>query len=337
MGEAEVQGQVRRAYEAALAAGTTGPDAQPALPRRPADRQARAHRDRARRQPDVGPHRRRRPRPRGRRRPARPRRRRRRRGRDGRADRPRAGRAGRAHDVRRQPPGPPRARAGRALRRLGRRARRAARRCSSAPTSSSPRRPRRTRSSAPRSSTSSCAGAASAARPARPHRHRRAPRRRARLRRPAPACTASTWTTCRAPSPRTSRCARASARAPRPIVEEELRRFATWLGQRDVAPTVAALREHGTTIVEQVLAENAARWETASPRDVARVEAVARAVMQRLLHEPTIRLKALQESGDHARQQVVRELFGLQEGTDAAGRAGRGAGGRPPAAGRRHP
>ena len=47
---------------------------------------------------------------------------------------------------------------------------------------------------------------------------------------------------------------------------------------------------------------------------MARVEAVARAVMQRLLHEPTIRLKALQESGDHARQQVVRELFGLQEG-----------------------
>ena len=107
---------------------------------------------------------------------------------------------------------------------------------------------------------------------------------------------------------------RSSAEA---IVEEELRRFATWLGQRDVAPTVAALREHGTAIVEQVLAENAARWETASPRDVARVEAVARAVMQRLLHEPTIRLKALQESGDHARQQVVRELFGLQEGTDA--------------------
>ena len=40
------------------------------------------------------------------------------------------------HDVRRQPPRPPRARAGPALRRLGRRARRAARRCSSAPTSS---------------------------------------------------------------------------------------------------------------------------------------------------------------------------------------------------------
>ena len=101
------------------------------------------------------------------------------------------------------------------------------------------------------------------------------------------------------------------------VVEEELRRFATWLAQRDVAPTVGALREHGQEIVERVLAENAARWETASPRDLARVEAVARAVMQRLLHEPTIRLKAIQDAGDHGRQQIVRELFGLEEGTRA--------------------
>ncbi|HSD80441.1 MAG TPA: glutamyl-tRNA reductase [Solirubrobacteraceae bacterium] len=101
------------------------------------------------------------------------------------------------------------------------------------------------------------------------------------------------------------------------IVESELRRFAAWLAQRDVAPTLQALREHGAAIVDRVLAENAARWESASPRDVARVEAVARSVMQRLLHEPTIRLKALEEAGDHGRQQVVRELFGLEEGTSA--------------------
>jgi hypothetical protein len=36
--------------------------------------------------------------------------------------------------------------------------------------------------------------------------------------------------------------------------------------------------------------------------------------MQRLLHEPTIRLK---ESG-HGRQQVLRELFGLDEGVPEA-------------------
>jgi glutamyl-tRNA reductase len=93
------------------------------------------------------------------------------------------------------------------------------------------------------------------------------------------------------------------------VVEEEIQRFARWLGQLDVMPTITSLREHGAEIVDQVLAENAGRWESASPRDLARIEAVARAVMQRLLHEPTIRLK---ESG-HGRQQVLRELFGLDD------------------------
>lgn len=97
------------------------------------------------------------------------------------------------------------------------------------------------------------------------------------------------------------------------IVEEEIKRFAHWMGQQDVRPTIAALREHGRDIVEQVLAENAGRWEGITQRDAARIDAVARAVMQRLLHEPTIRLR---ESG-HGRVAMVRELFGL----DARGAA----------------
>ncbi|MGZ6694434.1 MAG: glutamyl-tRNA reductase [Solirubrobacteraceae bacterium] len=93
------------------------------------------------------------------------------------------------------------------------------------------------------------------------------------------------------------------------VVEEEIQRFAQWMGQLDVMPTIAALREHGAAIVDQVLAENEGRWEGTTPRDRARIEAVARAVMQRLLHEPTIRLK----QSAHGRQQVVREVFGLDD------------------------
>jgi glutamyl-tRNA reductase len=100
------------------------------------------------------------------------------------------------------------------------------------------------------------------------------------------------------------------------IVEEEIQRFARWLGQLEVLPTVSALREHGNELVEQVLAENAGRWESASPRDIARVEAIARAVMSRLLHEPTIRLRSLSEARGHASLELVRELFGLRD--DAA-------------------
>jgi glutamyl-tRNA reductase len=101
------------------------------------------------------------------------------------------------------------------------------------------------------------------------------------------------------------------------IIEEELERFAQWLSSLEVLPTIAALRSKAEGIVEQVLAENEGRWESASPRDLARIEALTKSVMNRLLHEPTAQLKT---AGGHGRVQLTRELFGLEEGTpsDAA-------------------
>jgi glutamyl-tRNA reductase len=101
------------------------------------------------------------------------------------------------------------------------------------------------------------------------------------------------------------------------IVEEEIRRFARWMGQLDALPTVAALHERAEDIVEQVLAENTGRWEAASPRDIARVEAMARAIAARLLHEPTIRLRTLGGESSHASLEVLRELFALSDGPDS--------------------
>jgi glutamyl-tRNA reductase len=111
------------------------------------------------------------------------------------------------------------------------------------------------------------------------------------------------------------------------IVEEEIHRFAGWLGQLEALPTVSALREHGDAIVEQVLAENDGRWESASPRDLVRVEALARSIANRLLHEPTIRLRSLSEARSHASLQLVRELFGLHEDPEEE-EFGEGASGR---------
>jgi glutamyl-tRNA reductase len=96
------------------------------------------------------------------------------------------------------------------------------------------------------------------------------------------------------------------------IVEEEIQAFAHWLGQLEVMPTIAALRAHADAIVEQVVAENAGRWESASERDRARAEAIARAVAGRLLHEPTLRVKQETEHR-HARMHVLRDLFGIED------------------------
>ncbi len=100
------------------------------------------------------------------------------------------------------------------------------------------------------------------------------------------------------------------------IVEEEIATFASWLGSLEVMPTLAALRRHADAIVAGVLEENDTRWEALSERDRERVEAVARAVAQRLLHEPTLRVKQADGGARHARMHVLRELFGLIDEAD---------------------
>jgi glutamyl-tRNA reductase len=108
----------------------------------------------------------------------------------------------------------------------------------------------------------------------------------------------------------------AEARAADAIVEEEIKRFAGWLGSLEVLPTISALRTHGEDIVASVLAENETRF---AEDDRERVRALARAVMQRLLHEPTLRMKGSGDGRTHARMQLVRELFGLEDAEEPAG------------------
>ncbi len=111
---------------------------------------------------------------------------------------------------------------------------------------------------------------------------------------------------------------KAEARGAEGIVEEEIQGFAGWLGSLEVLPTVTALRERADAVVTQVLAENEGRWETLSERDRKRVDALAKAVAKRLLHEPTLRVKSLDASHRHARLQLLRELFGLDEAAPEA-------------------
>jgi len=110
---------------------------------------------------------------------------------------------------------------------------------------------------------------------------------------------------------RNRRVRQAEARKADGIVEEEIQQFAAWLGSLEVLPTIAALRAHATEIAEQVVGENSGRWESASPRDLERVDALARAIVNRLLHEPTLRMKKLRDDRVHARMALVRELFDL--------------------------
>ena len=109
----------------------------------------------------------------------------------------------------------------------------------------------------------------------------------------------------------------AEARSARAIIEAELTRFERWLAAQEVVPTVAALRERANSIVEQVLSENESRWEQLSAADRERLGAMARAIASRLLHEPTLRVKDAAEREDaYLYVTALRELFGLDAGTE---------------------
>jgi glutamyl-tRNA reductase len=129
---------------------------------------------------------------------------------------------------------------------------------------------------------------------------------------------------------RNMRGRKAEAQRARRLVDEEVDRFFRWLATLDVVPTIAALRERGDRIVEQVLRENESRWVSISDEDRERVALIARAVVSRLLHEPTIRLKGASADDDsYLYAQALRELFAIEPSAALDFADDDGAAGRP--------
>jgi glutamyl-tRNA reductase len=109
----------------------------------------------------------------------------------------------------------------------------------------------------------------------------------------------------------------AESRRAEVILRAELNRFDAWLAGQDVAPTVAALRQRADEIVERVLEENDRRWEGLTEADRERLKTAAGAIASRLLHEPTLRLRRAAEDRDsYIKVAALRELFGLDPGSE---------------------
>ena len=107
------------------------------------------------------------------------------------------------------------------------------------------------------------------------------------------------------------------------IIDAGLERFERWLGLQEVVPTISALREHGDEVVRRVLAENEGRWESLSEADRERVEKMAAAIASRILHDPTLRIRRSACSGEsYFFISALRELFVLDVETALENEAG---------------
>jgi glutamyl-tRNA reductase len=115
------------------------------------------------------------------------------------------------------------------------------------------------------------------------------------------------------------------ARRAEPIIAAELDRFERWLASLEVVPTVASLRERAEEVVERVLKENEGRWTQIGEADRERLATMARAIASRLLHEPTVRMKRSAGSDEaYLYVSALRELFGLDVDTEPEGESGGG-------------
>jgi glutamyl-tRNA reductase len=112
----------------------------------------------------------------------------------------------------------------------------------------------------------------------------------------------------------------AEARRAESILEVEQDRFERWLASLAVVPTISALRERADEVVRRVLAENEGRWEELSEADRERLSTMAKAIASRLLHEPTLRMKRSAGSDEaYLYVSALRELFGLDVETEPEG------------------
>jgi glutamyl-tRNA reductase len=99
----------------------------------------------------------------------------------------------------------------------------------------------------------------------------------------------------------------------RAVVAEESRRFEERRFADRLAPLIRALHEAGDRAVAAELARAAPRLARLEPEAREAVEAIARGVVAKLLHAPTVRVKELSGSsrGDAAAR-ALAELFDIE-------------------------
>jgi glutamyl-tRNA reductase len=97
------------------------------------------------------------------------------------------------------------------------------------------------------------------------------------------------------------------------IVAEELHRFTLRRRAEHLAPSITALRERGDAVAAAELDRFRSALAALAPGERATVEALARGIVAKLLHDPIVRLKELSTPGTQdAYAKMLADLFGLE-------------------------
>jgi glutamyl-tRNA reductase len=93
------------------------------------------------------------------------------------------------------------------------------------------------------------------------------------------------------------------------IIDDELRRYRRWQKEQRANGLVGTLRRRAEGIRQREVERALRRLPSLSDEERKRIEAMSRAIVNQLLHEPTTRLKAHADDSELAR--AIELLFGL--------------------------
>ncbi len=96
------------------------------------------------------------------------------------------------------------------------------------------------------------------------------------------------------------------------IIEDELREFERWAESMEVVPTVAAIRAKAERVRQAELEKALKRLGALSEKELQTIEALTSAIVNKMLHDPTDRLKQVSTAKDgYQYVEAARFLYGL--------------------------
>src|SRR5689334_18164469 len=97
-------------------------------------------------------------------------------------------------------------------------------------------------------------------------------------------------------------------------IANEVRRFWDWVAVLAAVPVLSEIRPHAAGVRERELTETLRRLQRLDPAERAAVEELSRKLMNKFLHEPSIRLRAAAANGRGLGVvDTARYLFGLEQ------------------------
>jgi glutamyl-tRNA reductase len=101
------------------------------------------------------------------------------------------------------------------------------------------------------------------------------------------------------------------ASAAEAILDEEIREFTEWRRSLDVVPILVELRKRADEIRKAEIEKARRRLGPLTPEQESALEAATSAIVNKLLHTPTVQLKELAGNGHAEHVGLIRKLFGL--------------------------